>query len=226
MTVRLLLLDIAGTVVESGNFTPVFRGVYREILGVDVSDEEIRVNTGRKKADVFAEVVRRHAPRRTGEAGVLGDMVAAFDRRMIERLGTDPPAILPGVPRALRRARDAGVLVGYVTGFAREPADRLLGAVGLDRDVLVGTDEVERGRPAPDLIREAMARLGVDEPALVAYAGDTPGDVLSGLNAGCSRVYGLTCGAHSRGELEAASEDPRVRIVDALAEAVDDLFGR
>ena len=90
--------------------------------------------------------------------------------------------------------------------------------------MLVGSNEIRRGRPAPDLIHEAMRRLSLGEPAAVAYAGDTPGDIASGVAAGCGHVYGLTCGAHDRGELEAAAQGTAAVVVGSLREAVDDLL--
>ena len=214
------LLDISGTVVRSGGFEAVFHRVYREILDTGVSAEEVRTNTGRKKAQLFAEVVRTHAVDREGEPGLIERMTRAFDAFMLDAIEADPPPVLPGVPEALRTLADRGVTVGYVTGFARQPAQRLLDASGLAHAVLVGSDEVEHGRPAPDLILEAMRRLHLTDPRAVAYAGDTPVDIGSGLAAGCGRVFGLACGAHAREELEAAARGTPAVVVGSLLEAV------
>ncbi|GIW73854.1 MAG: hypothetical protein KatS3mg103_0376 [Phycisphaerales bacterium] len=141
------------------------------------------MNTGRKKAELFAEVVAQYAPHRLGEPGLVDRMVDAFDRFMLQAVQDDPPPILPGVPRALQTLGRRGVQVGYVTGFATEPARRLLAARGLDlRRAHRQRTRCPRGRPAPDLILHAMDRLGLADPASVAYAGDTPVDVaLRGL---------------------------------------------
>ena len=220
-----VLLDISGTVVRSGGFEAVFHRVYREVLGVEVSAESVRVNTGRKKAELFADVLAEHTPQRAGEAGLIARMTEAFDTFMLEAITADPPPVLEGVPEALAELADAGVAVGYVTGFARPPALRLLEVSKLDYAVLVGSDEIERGRPAPDLIHEAMRRLSLSDPTTVAYAGDTPGDIQSGLAANCGRVYGLTGGAHDRDELEAAAHATAAVVVGSLRDAARDLLG-
>lgn len=220
------LLDISGTVVRSGGFEAVFHRVYREILGVEVSAEEVRVNTGRKKAQLFAKVIRSHAPDREGETGLIERMTEAFDAFMLEAIEASPPPVLEGVRQAMRLLGERGVTVGYVTGFAREPAQRLLEVSALDYSVLVGSDEVASGRPAPDLILEAMRRLGISDASTVAYAGDTPVDIGSGLAAGCGLVFGLTCGAHDRGELEAAAQGTPALVLGSLLEAVGMLPAR
>lgn len=224
--IRTFLLDISGTVVRSGGFEAVFHRVYREVLDVQVPAESVRTNTGRKKAELFGEVAREHAPQRVDEPGLIDRMTAAFDAFMLEAIDAHPPAVLPGVREAMARLAGANITIGYVTGFAREPARRLLEASGLGYAVLVGSDEVARGRPAPDLIEEAMRRLDLTDPATLAYAGDTPVDIASGLAAGCARVYGLTCGAHAHAELAAAAKGTRALVVGSLAEAVTDLLGR
>lgn len=220
------LLDISGTVVQSGCFEAVFHRVYRELLHAEVGAEEIRVNTGRKKAHLFAEVVARHAPARVDEPGLIGKMTDAFDAFMLEAITQHPPPVLDGVREAMAILGDRGVTVGYVTGFAREPARRLLEVSKLEHAVLVGSDEVERGRPAPDLIQRAMDRLGLVDPAAVAYAGDTPVDIQSGLAARCGLVYGLTCGAHNESELEAAARGGPARLAGSLLDAVRDALAR
>lgn len=220
--IEAFLLDISGTVVRSGGFEAVFHRVYSEVLGVEVSPESVRVNTGRKKAALFTDMVALHSPSRVYESGLIQRMTEAFDTFMLEAIEADPPAVLPGVRDALAMLAEARVRVGYVTGFARGPAERLLAVSGLSYAVLVGSDEVERGRPAPDLIIEAMRRLSLSDASAVAYAGDTPVDIGSGLAAGCGLVYGLTCGAHERGELESAAAGTRAKVMQGLQEAVVD----
>lgn len=216
------LLDISGTVVRSGGFEAVFHRVYCELLNVEVSAEEIRTSTGRKKAHLFKEVLAAHAPDRLDEPGLIDRMTDAFDAFMLQAIKQHPPPVLDGVREAMELLASKNITVGYVTGFARKPAERLLEVSKLDAAVLVGSDEVDHGRPAPDLIHEAMRRLDLTDPSTIAYAGDTPVDILSGLAARCGKVYGLTCGAHDRAELETAAHGTPAFVVDSLLEAVRD----
>lgn len=216
------LLDISGTVVRSGGFEAVFHRVYCELLNVEVSADEIRVNTGRKKAHLFAEVLEAHAPDRAQEPGLIDRMTDAFNAFMLQAIKQHPPPVLDGVREAMELLASKDITVGYVTGFARKPAERLLEVSDLDHAVLVGSDEVESGRPAPDLIHEAMRRLDRTDPSAIAYAGDTPVDIQSGLAAKCGRVYGLTCGAHHRAELEHAAHGTPAEVFESLLDAVND----
>jgi phosphoglycolate phosphatase-like HAD superfamily hydrolase len=80
-------------------------------------------------------------------------------------------------------------------------------------DATVCSDEVARGRPHTDMIRQLMLRCGVTDPLCVAKVGDTPADLQEGFNAGCRWVVGVTGGTHTRLELES---HPHTHLVDTI----------
>jgi phosphonatase-like hydrolase len=111
------------------------------------------------------------------------------------------------------------VRVALTTGFDRQVTEPLLAAVGWDvpgtLDAVVCVDEVTAGRPAPDMIRAAMARLAVTDPARVLVAGDTVLDVRAVRAAGAGLVIGVLTGA--QGPEELGAEAP-TRVLDGVAE--------
>ncbi len=118
-----------------------------------------------------------------------------------------------------RTLKEAGIKVALNTGF-----NRAITQVILDRldwsgspliDATICSDEVPRGRPHPDMIRELMRRLGIVDPAGVAKVGDTPADLQEGRNAGCGLIIGVTEGTHSREQLEC---HPHTHLVDSVKE--------
>ena len=79
-------------------------------------------------------------------------------------------------------------------------------------DLALSPADVGRGRPAPDLVLGAMARLGVADPAAVAVVGDTVSDLQAGHAAGAGAVIGVLSGAHDAAALGAA--DPTAVLPD------------
>jgi sugar-phosphatase len=78
-----------------------------------------------------------------------------------------------------------------VTSCGRALARLRLTAVGLPLpEVLVVSEDVKQGKPAPDGYRLAVNRLGVDAAACVVFE-DAPAGVAAGRAAG-ARVIGLT----------------------------------
>jgi len=146
-----------------------------------------------------------------------------FTDRMIEFYRSDPSVgEKPGAGETFRRLRQAGVKVALNTGFSRDIAETLINRLGWDRDGLIDgsvtSDEVERGRPHPDMIRRLMMKLGVEDPRRVAKVGDTPADLLEGKNADCGLVVGVTRGSCPREQLEKFPHDYLISAVNELPE--------
>ncbi|MBD0349504.1 MAG: HAD family phosphatase, partial [Thermoleophilia bacterium] len=121
---------------------------------------------------------------------------------------------------ATARQLDArGIPVAIASSSPRERLDRTLRAAGLEElfHVTVAGDEVERGKPAPDLFLAAARRLGVPPEDCVAVE-DSPPGVESALAAGMTVVavarapeHRDALGAHAVDELTAAVVEAAAR---------------
>lgn len=110
---------------------------------------------------------------------------------------------LPGA-RDLVRALDASgrrwAIATTASRAATEDALRVLG--GVRPHAVVAGDEVVRGKPDPEIVRTAAARLGLTAPE-VAFVGDTVWDVMAARACGADAI-GVLSGGWSREELRAA----------------------
>jgi phosphonatase-like hydrolase len=116
------------------------------------------------------------------------------------------------------------VKVCLTTGFAPSTRDALLAALGWapEIDLALSPADVGRGRPAPDMVLGAMARLGVADPSAVVVVGDTVSDLEAGMAAGAGAVVGVLTGAHDAAQLEAA---PHTTILPDVTGLLDLLGG-
>jgi len=103
--------------------------------------------------------------------------------RMLERNHAGPPW-MPGALDAVRRMAAAFTL-GLASSSNRELIDAVLDAAGLRESfvVTVSSEEVARGKPAPDVYLEAACRLGAD-PARCGAVEDSHGGIRSAKSAG------------------------------------------
>jgi HAD superfamily hydrolase (TIGR01509 family) len=104
-------------------------------------------------------------------------------QRMAERYREGPP-LLPGATEAVERLAGRWPL-GLASSSSRRLIELVLEASGLAGRfrVTVSTEEVPRGKPAPDAYLEVAARLGVD-PAACAAVEDSSNGVRSAAAAG------------------------------------------
>jgi phosphonatase-like hydrolase len=212
----LFLFDMAGTTVRDDGL--VLRAFLDTAAERDLAPtpDWVVARMGFSKVAVFREMLS------DGGLDVAGDeaMAARFRQRLDELYGETPPAPTEGAVEALAALDARDVRVGFTTGFARATALPLLEQLGWADRILVASDEVENGRPAPDLILEAMRRAEVTDPARVGAAGDTPSDLQAADAAGCRFVVGVGHGTHTLEQLE---PHPHTHLVPTLVDLVEAL---
>lgn len=154
---------------------------------------------------------------------VLSDVVESYRQAAIaQRL--DPEhhePIFPGAMEALDRLENAGYLLGVATGKARRGLDFTLATHGLTgRFVTLQTnDVVAAGKPAPDMVLQAMAETGAN-PASTIVVGDTSYDMEMARNAGVAAI-GVTWGYHEESILRKAGA---VNIINSYCELPDMVY--
>lgn len=216
--VELVTLDIAGTTVRDDGL------VMRAFLRVAdehqlVRDEAwMKARMGVDKRQVFREAL--HLAGRDDSKAL--ELSHRFDACIAAELHERPPVALPGALRTIRDLTEMGVRVAFTTGFSTSVGQMILDRMGWGYLVLVASDQVKAGRPAPDLIRECMRRTGTEDVAKVAACGDTPSDLGAGTNAGCRFVIGVGHGTHTLAELE---KHPHTHLLPDLTTLVEVLCG-
>ena len=201
----LACLDMAGTTVrDDGAVEAAFTsalgavGIAEGSRRYEEAQVFVRETMGWSKADVFARLL---------EPGEAEEATAAFAAAYEAIVAAGDVTEIPGARQVLRDLRARGVQVCLTTGFAQSTRDALLRALGWgpEVDLALSPADVGRGRPAPDMILGAMARLGVDDPRAVAVVGDTVSDLEAGHAARAGAVIGVLSGAHDEATLAAAS---------------------
>ena len=123
--------------------------------------------------------------------------------------------MLPGAVEAVQRLSERWPL-GLASSSNREVIDAVLSAAGIaDRfRATVSSEEVERGKPAPDVYLEAARRLGV-EPRRSAAVEDSRNGIRSARAAGM-RVVAIPNPRYPPGEDALADADLVLRSLDEL----------
>ena len=166
-----MLLDMDGTLVDS---TAVVVRLWRSWAARHGVDPEavLAVSHGRRGDDVLAEF----APPGVDQEAELKWLAA---RELAERDGI---VAVPGAAALLAALPPSRVAV--VTSATRELTAVRMEAAGLPVPrILVGADDVTRGKPDPEGYQRAARLLGVD-PARCAVVEDAPAGLEAGRAAG------------------------------------------
>ena len=123
------------------------------------------------------------------------DLYATFDKMGLDhgvvtacnelyREHLDKVKMYPEVKEILQKLE--GYKKGIITNTPRNRAIQVIKNFKLGRyfDTVVTSDDVERGKPSPDIVLKACKNLGV-EPVDAVAVGDTSSDVEAGKSAGC-----------------------------------------
>jgi HAD superfamily hydrolase (TIGR01509 family) len=176
--VAAVAFDLDGVLIDSEPVWEEVRRAYVDEAGGRWLPEAQRRLMGMSTAEWSAYLSRDLGvgrPPETGAAEVLD--------RMAERYRHGPP-LLPGAVEAVERLAARWPL-GLASSSSRALIDLVLDVGGLAGRfrATVSTEEVPRGKPAPDAYLEVAARLGADPKACVAVE-DSSNGVRSAAAAG------------------------------------------
>ena len=132
-----------------------------------------------------------------------------INREVVERLTSiyrDHLPVIPGARDAIERLAARWPL-GLASSSNRELIDLVLDLLGVAQlfEATVSSEEVARGKPAPDVYLEAARRLGVD-PSRAAAVEDSRNGILSAKEAGM-RVIAIPNGRFPPGAEALAQAD-------------------
>lgn len=218
MAIRLAVFDIAGTTVADNNaVSEAFRRAFSK-FGFTIPTEMITPLMGYRKTSAITMVLDKAAKEYT--PALVEDIHENFIEEMIGHYYSSPdvqPA--PGAEQVLLWLKERGVFTALNTGFPRRIADVIVERFQwVERNLVdeyIASDDVELGRPHPQMIESLMNACNVSDPSEVIKVGDTEVDIYEGRNAGCGTVVAITTGAFTREQLELHRPD---YIIDDLTE--------
>jgi phosphonatase-like hydrolase len=208
----LVIFDMAGTTIEDRGQVPAAFAATLAANGLTITADEIMRVRGASKRQAIRNLL---PPATAHQADRIYD---EFRRELANTYRTGGVSAVEGAEATIRRLKSSGIVVALTTGFDRDLATLLLSAVNWDReliDAVICGDDVEQGRPAPDMILLAMQRTSVTNAAQVANVGDTTLDLESAARAGVGWNIGVLSGAHRR---EALERTPHTHIIPSVAE--------
>jgi len=165
-----VVFDLDGVIVDSEHVWDEVRERYTRESGGTYTESATRDMMGMSSLEWS-----RYMADELGVPGTPDEINAAVVERMLARYGQAPP-LIPGAVDAVRRCAERWPLA-VASSSNPELIEVVLDAAGLHDAirVVVSSEEVPRGKPAPDVYLEVARRLGTDPARCVAVEDSTNG---------------------------------------------------
>ena len=186
-----LIFDMDGLLVDSETVSGEALRLFLLGQGHEMLPNTLEGALGRRLPEAVAIVAAAY-----DLAGPLDELVVAYDAMRLAALQGNVLA-MPGAVALLDWAAAKGLPRALATSSFRGHAEIALAEAGLlgRFDVEVTGDEVQCGKPAPDLFLLAAERLGVPAESCVVFE-DAPAGLEAAARAGMHRVW--VPNAHTR----------------------------
>lgn len=214
--IEMVVFDMAGTTINEQNI--VYKSLHKSInkFGIEVSLELVlSLGAGKEKFQAIKDILKHLNINDTEKANKIFEY---FKEILDQEYLSAKISPIEGVEKVLENLKKNGVKVVLNTGYSSYVANILLEKLNWKKDsqfdALITADDVEQGRPFPDMIIKAMQLFGIVDASKVLKAGDSAIDIEEGKNAKCGITIGVLSGAQTRSQLEEAKPD---YILDSLA---------
>jgi membrane protein len=197
MPIKAILFDIDGTLVDSNDFhaDAWVEGFSKH--GHDIDRDRVRGQIG-KGADMLVPALMPGASEDEVEA--MGEAHGeAFKGKYLDQVRPFPQA-----RDLIARVHEAGLNVALASSASQGELDHYVELLGIADfvDETTTIDDVNRSKPAGDIVATALGKLGV-EPGEALFVGDTPYDIEAGAKCGVPTIAVLS-GGFSRDALSGA----------------------
>ena len=204
-----VVFDLDGVLLQSEEVWDAVRQRYVRERGGRYDDEVQRAMMG-MSAPEWSRFLHEEA----GVPDDIDEINSEVVRRMLEAYRRELP-LVPGAVATVQRIADAFPLA-LASSSNREVFEEVLALAGLAAcfRATVSSEEVERGKPAPDVYLEAARRLGV-HPARCAAVEDSHAGIRSAKSARM-RVVAIPNAAYP-------PDEEALELADAVVRSLDDL---
>ena len=207
--IEMVVFDMAGTTINEQNI--VYKSLHKSInkFGIDVSlDLVLSIGAGKEKHQAIKDILVHLDILDSDKSELIfEDFKQLLDQEYL--VCTVTP--IEGIEDVLSNLKKDNIKIVLNTGYNSTVANTLLEKLNWKKneqyDALITADDVERGRPFPDMITKAMQLFDIKDASKVLKAGDSAIDIEEGKNAKCGITIGVLSGAQTRQQLEIAKPD-------------------
>jgi HAD superfamily hydrolase (TIGR01509 family) len=192
------IFDVDGTLLDSVDLHALAWQEAMVKFGHNVAFEQVRGQIGKGGDKLIPYFLSDDAQRDHGKE---------MEEWRSKRFTTEYlPRVSPfsAVPELLRRVRHGGLRIAVASSAKKDELEKYLDIAGIADlvDVTTCSDDVKESKPAPDIFKAVLNKLGIEGADAVAI-GDTPFDA-EGAGKAKIATIGVLCGGFTEDSLRQA----------------------
>lgn len=217
--IKMVVFDMAGTTVNENNI--VYKTLRKVINkeGFEFTLSQVLAHgAGKEKRTAIKDIIASEAFQK--DPSLIDKIYTSFEIELLAAYNSYEITPQPGAEELFAALRERNVRVVLNTGYNYKTATSILQKLnwqtGQQIDMLVTADDVLNNRPHPDMILLAIKKCNIQNAAEVIKVGDSAIDIEEGKNAGCGLTVGITTGAYTYEQLQAAKPDHIINHLSGL----------
>jgi HAD superfamily hydrolase (TIGR01509 family) len=177
--------DLDGTLIDTAKLLAAAWEEAFKSEGISVGYSELYKNT---KGISSRDIIRRYK-----KESSIDDLNRIREKRksnFIRLANQDGNLLYPETIKVIDEIRSKGIKFAISTGMSRDLLDKVLALSELGKvvDAVVSSDDVQNGKPEPDIFLEAFKRINVN-PKDGIVVGDSENDIIPGKKIGAFTVF-------------------------------------
>ena len=208
--IQLVIFDMAGTTIQEDNlvYKTIMKVMQAELPSLNLN-LVLRIAAGKEKRQAITDIIYE-IEKTYPDKDRVAKLFKTFQLQLKEAYDLYPMSVFPEVREMLKILKAKDIKIAFNTGYDRKTANNILKKtnleIGKDLDCLVTASDVERNRPAPDMIIEICKKLQI-VPEKTIKIGDSIIDIEEGKAAQVKYSIGITTGAQEKSILQEANPD-------------------
>jgi HAD superfamily hydrolase (TIGR01509 family) len=194
---KAIIFDLDGTLIDS---IPAHLHAYQELaiseFGIQLDQEKILEHFGKKSRDIITALF----PLSEKNIDILVEKKQRLYRQSFNRV-----KLLPGTKKVLRTAKERSIKCALGTSSSKKNVEITLKEFGLEFDIIIAGEDIERGKPHPATFLKIAQRLDISSDDCFVI-GDAIYDIIAAKKAGMLAI-GVLTGSTTRKQMKMAHAD-------------------
>ncbi|WP_078393336.1 HAD family hydrolase [Shouchella patagoniensis] len=151
------IFDMDGVIIDSEPLHFQVESQLCQQFGIKLSEGELESYVGTRAEDMWSQLKETHR----ADFNVI-EVLEAADKAKMRALKDDGHEPIPGIRELLHSLKEKGYQVGLASSSPRPFIEAVLDALQIQPyfDVVISGEEVEKGKPAPDIYLDAAKKMG------------------------------------------------------------------